>query len=80
MRPAVAFQSTPVLLDRPDREGQLAFADGQLVAYGDGSMAMSHPKTWLEHGFSKPVLAGGRSRPVQCFRAWTQRARGLDAN
>jgi hypothetical protein len=32
MRPAVAFQSTPVLLDRPDREGQLVFADGQRVA------------------------------------------------
>jgi hypothetical protein len=78
MRPAVAFQSTPVLLDRPDREGQLVFADGQLVALlvrldGDA------PSDDLV-GFSKPVLAGGRSRPVPCFRAWTQPARGLDAN
>ena len=79
MRPAVAFQSTPVLLDRPDREG-LYSPTGSLWPCWCGSMVMPHPTTWLEHGCSKPVLAGGRGRPVQCFRAWTQPARGLDAN
>ena len=59
MRPAVAFQSTPVLLDRPDREGQLVFADGQLVALLVRLDGDAHPKTWLEHGFSKPVWTVG---------------------
>jgi hypothetical protein len=54
VRAAVAFQPTPVLLDRPDREGQLVFADGQLVALDGDAPSDDLVGAWfLEVGFGR---------------------------
>ena len=73
MRCAVAFQANPVLLDRPDRGGQL-YADGGL-----GAARWRCPsETWLGW-FSSRFWPVGALR-LSSVPVWTRPARGSDAS